>query len=190
MKDQFLLNKKNFLSKKDKSRKGGIDSDIKGIVDYINSLDDYYTTSSCSGRITLLELSASGKKGSRWLLCSHGEVSAHQACSALEAAGSSDVWFIMETWILHVCCRDGNAAARLLKLCQGSGLKRTGITSFGSRFVVEILSTDSISSPVAEDGRVIASPDYLSFLVRKANARLRQCRKRLKLFESLLKSFL
>ena len=37
--------------KDDLSRKGSVDQPIIGLVDHINSLDQYYTTSSCSGRI-------------------------------------------------------------------------------------------------------------------------------------------
>lgn len=35
----------------DLSRKGNIDDTIVNLVDFINSLEDYATTSSCSGRI-------------------------------------------------------------------------------------------------------------------------------------------
>ena len=44
----FDKEKKEFLSKKDKSRKGSIDNKIKKLVNKINSLPDFYTTSSCS----------------------------------------------------------------------------------------------------------------------------------------------
>ena len=37
--------------KDDLSRKGSVDQPIIGLVDHINALDQYYTTSSCSGRI-------------------------------------------------------------------------------------------------------------------------------------------
>lgn len=37
----FLKEKSDFLSKKDKSRKGKIDREIKPLVDLINSFDEY-----------------------------------------------------------------------------------------------------------------------------------------------------
>jgi tRNA(Phe) wybutosine-synthesizing methylase Tyw3 len=38
----------------DLSRKGSVDEPIKELVDFINSLERYFTTSSCSGRIVVL----------------------------------------------------------------------------------------------------------------------------------------
>jgi tRNA(Phe) wybutosine-synthesizing methylase Tyw3 len=48
---QFDFDKKQILAKKDKSSIQGVDSGIRKLVDIINSHNDYYTTSSCAGRI-------------------------------------------------------------------------------------------------------------------------------------------
>ena len=56
----------------DKSPKGFIDDPIYDLITYINSLDGIYTTSSCSGRITVFEEGAQSK-GGRWLLADHCE---------------------------------------------------------------------------------------------------------------------
>ena len=53
--DFFEKEKQDFLSKKDKSKKGSIDDGIIGLINLINSKSDYYTTSSCAGRIVLLD---------------------------------------------------------------------------------------------------------------------------------------
>ena len=37
----------------DRSKKGGIDEPIAQLIGFINELDDYVTTSSCSGRVAL-----------------------------------------------------------------------------------------------------------------------------------------
>ncbi|MCK5108013.1 MAG: hypothetical protein KAQ83_04765, partial [Nanoarchaeota archaeon] len=49
--DAFLNRKKVVLSKMDKSSKGSIDEKIKKICDIINEKEEYFTTSSCSGRL-------------------------------------------------------------------------------------------------------------------------------------------
>ena len=50
--DPFLLEKKRVLQDKvDISKKGSVDAPIVHLVQYINDHDNYYTTSSCSGRI-------------------------------------------------------------------------------------------------------------------------------------------
>ena len=54
----FEQQKKTVLSKLDKSKKGSIDKGILKLVNTINKNSNYYTTSTCSGRIILLELGA------------------------------------------------------------------------------------------------------------------------------------
>lgn len=45
--------KKQVLESADLSKKGSVDEFIVDLVSYINSQDDYVTTSSCSGRAIL-----------------------------------------------------------------------------------------------------------------------------------------
>lgn len=50
--DPFLIEKKRVLQDKvDISKKGSVDAPIVHLVQYINDQENYYTTSSCSGRI-------------------------------------------------------------------------------------------------------------------------------------------
>ena len=72
--DYFSKEKSDFLKKKDKSKKGCVDKDIKEIADEINSKKDYYTTSSCSGRIVLLEMKSKRKDECNWIFANHDKV--------------------------------------------------------------------------------------------------------------------
>lgn len=52
---QAFINKKNqIIISADLSRKGSIDEPIQDLITYINNLDDFVTTSSCSGRLVIL----------------------------------------------------------------------------------------------------------------------------------------
>ena len=53
-KNKFSQRKKSLLEKKDKSSKNSWDKKIIKLCNKINKLEDYYTTSSCSGRIVLI----------------------------------------------------------------------------------------------------------------------------------------
>ena len=53
MVDDFDKQKSSCLSQADISKKGSIDVGISDLVNYINSQNDYFTTSSCSGRISI-----------------------------------------------------------------------------------------------------------------------------------------
>jgi tRNA wybutosine-synthesizing protein 3 len=75
----FEKEKKEFLTKKDKSRKGTIDNRIKKLVNKINSLDDFYTTSSCSGRVLILAMPKSNKKNEvQYLFTTHNKTDFNQ----------------------------------------------------------------------------------------------------------------
>lgn len=49
----FQTDKTRILVKVDLSRKGSVDGPIRDLVEYINAQDSFYTTSSCSGRVTV-----------------------------------------------------------------------------------------------------------------------------------------
>lgn len=49
----FEKQKASCLSQVDLSKKGNIDDQIIDLVQYINAKDNYFTTSSCSGRISV-----------------------------------------------------------------------------------------------------------------------------------------
>ena len=54
---EFQQQKTKQLSKSDKSNIGKWDSKIKCLCNKINKKRDYYTTSSCAGRVVLLKAS-------------------------------------------------------------------------------------------------------------------------------------
>ena len=49
----FKAEKDRVLAKVDLSRKGNVDEPIKELVEYINADSSFYTSSSCSGRISV-----------------------------------------------------------------------------------------------------------------------------------------
>ena len=51
----FSSEKVRVLGKVDLSRKGSVDEPIAELISYVNSLSDFYTTSSCSGRLVVLQ---------------------------------------------------------------------------------------------------------------------------------------
>lgn len=87
---EFNVEKCASLERVDLSRKGAVDDAIVPLIEHINSMETCYTTSSCSGRITIycqvsgtmpcrvimghiLEIQdpQNSKKGCRWILVSH-----------------------------------------------------------------------------------------------------------------------
>lgn len=55
MEKTFSRWKEQCLSKLDLSKKGSVDEDVEHVVSLLNSREEYFTTSSCSGRIILID---------------------------------------------------------------------------------------------------------------------------------------
>ena len=63
----------------DKSPKGSLDAPIVELIQIINQCPDIYTTSSCSGRVTLF-LENHERKGGSWLYLSHAVTDYQTVC--------------------------------------------------------------------------------------------------------------
>lgn len=164
----FDHDKRMALTKKDKSKKGTIDLDIKALCDQINSKKNYYTTSSCSGRIQLLSYSSNRKKNeTEFLYSAHDVANAKELLESLHAS-SGEVWIRVECFILHVACRSADNAVALLNICRQLGLKRTGIISMSKKNIVEIINHPRIDAPMRV-GDVLVTDSYVTFLVERGN---------------------
>lgn len=169
---EFWVWKKNFLGKKDKSKKGDIDAPIKELLDTVNKLEPYFTTSSCSGRITLWVEPAGGKKNEvTFLFVSHTRVSLRSVLKHLVDLPRQPVWFRFEPAILHVACCTMQDADRLLDAIRPF-FKHSGIISTRKRITIEIRGSEFIEAPVAIGGAMRVDKNYIGLLVREANKKL------------------
>lgn len=167
-------------------KKGEIDEDLIPLLNKINSLEDYVTLSSCSGRIAVLDLDDFGKKlNSEFLGKWHSLVSFEEVVSAIMKS-KRQTWFIQSPPIIHVACRDWNSAKKLLEISNNAGFRRSGLISV-ENLVVEIASFERIELPVALAGKMIVSEDYLRILVDFANRKLGRGKEKLKrLYEMVI----
>lgn len=179
----FDNHKLQHLSRDDKSGKGSVDKPILPIVRILNQHQDYYTTSSCSGRIGVL--SEEGKKGDvKWHLKAHHTVDVKEVMNCVQKINEDKVWFREESMILHVCCRDLDSAKKLMKAAHSAGLKHSGIISIGNRIVVEIMGNEFMNLPLLMKD---LSSDYIEEITEQANKKLASNFNRLKRFREKLK---
>ncbi len=162
----FDLDKKATLAKIDKSKKGSIDEPIVELIDLINSLDDYYTTSSCSGRILILE-SAEKKNEVKWLFVTHNTATIDQIKTALKSANNA--WLKKASAIFHIACRTRDSADKLLNLVRTAGFKRAGIIS-PTKNIIEIIGTDQLAVPLTRDSKLLVDNTYLNYILEIANS--------------------
>lgn len=183
----FKEDKKNCLARKDLSREGKVDDAIKDLVALINEKEDFYTTSSCAGRIVVIKVPESGKKHeAEWLLKRHDPVTLKQVTDSLKKLPKESVWFRQESAILHIACKDLENATKMLTACKEVGFKRSGIIS-AKHFILEIMGTEKVDTIIAKEGNLLVDNDYLDILVDIANKRMEKNRERLKKLEKLVK---
>ena len=177
--DYFNQRKKAILTKKDKSSIGKWDEKIIKLCNKINSLDDYYTTSSCSGRVVLM-IDKEKKDRKLFLKIYHKLISFSQLKKDLIEVASTkelsnlNIKFKQEPCILHVACRNFDVALNILKKAQSSGWKKSGIISANKNYIVELNGTHKLEFPIISKGKILVSDDYLKLIIKKSNENLKK----------------
>ncbi|PRP78295.1 hypothetical protein PROFUN_13829 [Planoprotostelium fungivorum] len=91
-----------------------------------------------------------------------------------------EIWFKMEPPIVSVSCSDVSTAQNLLDLARSdASLKNCSIRSTNNRHVmVALVDTHRIEAPLAIDGRVLVSREYVEKLFAAAREKLKKGRAR------------
>ncbi len=169
MNDEFNINKKNTLTKANKAGKRDWDENIIPLCDTINEKPDYFTTSSCAGRMVLLKIPLSNsKKEAEWLFTAHKKFSHGKIITTLKYPPEEQVVYRYEPFILHVRCKDLNAAKKLLDLVRKIGLKRCGIVDL-EQMTVEITGTAQISTLISSQKKLLLPEEYIKIMVDTSN---------------------
>ena len=176
----------------EKLRIRGADEEIAGIIEKINSSEDFFTTSSCSGRIVLISIPEIGaKRAAKFIGKWHRPpVSREEVQEAIKLKGREgiteerEIWLLSQSPILHVACRDLEKAKALLRIAIESGFKYSGIKAISKdgKVVVEIVSTERMDVPLGKDGVMFCSEGYMDFILSKANFMLERGKGKLKRF--------
>ena len=177
----FENQKKTFLEKLDRSKKGSIDQKAKKIIQAINECTDYYTTSSCSGRVYFWK--GNGKKNeTKWIRVSHDIV--NKDFFYLDGI-SGMVWFRLEGFIIHIACRDIKAANTLLSMAKEI-YKKSCILSASNKIIVEIRGGEFLEMPFYKDSNLLFSGD-INWLTQFVNDKFETIWKNTKKLEREIK---
>jgi len=155
------------------------------LLDILNEKENYFTSSSCYGRIHLIYLPNYSKKDSKFVGKWHRKVNFEEVKEVLEREGGP-LWFRMEPFILHISCRTVEDAEKILRIKQDLGVRRGGIfATKEDRVQIELEGTHKIDCPVKVEDYIV-DDDYLRILIKEANERFE---KNQKVWESLKKRF-
>ena len=161
-------------------REGKVDEDIIDLLLLINSIKGIYTTSSCSGRIGIIEEPALGAKPlSRWLVKVHRPIEFEEAWEALKDAREGLIFLKSQPPIFHVVAEDMEKAKKLHELGLASGFKYTTFKVISNRYLIEINATEYLTAPLGKDGKVLVDEEYLRFAVEIGNSMLKRSKGRL-----------
>ncbi|XP_042808290.1 tRNA wybutosine-synthesizing protein 3 homolog isoform X2 [Leopardus geoffroyi] len=163
---EFKRWKAQGLSKADLSRKGSVDEDVVELVQLLNGREQYFTTSSCAGRIILLDGNINGfevqKQNCCWLLVTHKPCVKDDVIVALKKA-NGDAILKFEPLILHVQCRQLQDAQ-----------------------ILAIRSTHGLEVPLSHKGKLMVTEEYIDFLLKIANQKMEENKKRIERFYNCL----
>ena len=169
----------------DNSPQGFIDPDIIPLLNILNkSLEDgsegpYATTSSCSGRITLM---SGVKKGeAKWEYKTHEHCDSSKVFEMISSLPDGEVLrFMYEPFIVHVKCRDFETVSSMLSILHANGMKKCGMIS-GKNLIIEI--NDSGRMETILDNSLPL--EYIEKLCAEGNRRLASTKARIKMCEEL-----
>ncbi|XP_063656424.1 tRNA wybutosine-synthesizing protein 3 homolog isoform X2 [Pan troglodytes] len=159
---EFRKWKAQCLSKADLSRKGSVDEDVVELVQFLNMRDQFFTTSSCAGRILLLDQGINGfevqKQNCCWLLVTHKLCVKDDVIVALKKA-NGDATLKFEPFVLHVQCRQLQDAQ-----------------------ILAVRSTHGLEVPLSHKGKLMVTEEYIDFLLNVANQKMEENKKRIERF--------
>tara|TARA_Y100000310_G_scaffold341823_1_gene442306 strand:+ start:4153 stop:4686 length:534 start_codon:yes stop_codon:yes gene_type:complete len=163
----------------DKSPQGFIDEDIIPLLTIINNDPRFETTSSCSGRITLM---SGEKKGeSKWVYKTHERGDSNLIYLELQKLEDDDTLrFMYEPFIVHLKCKTFSDVTKMLSLLHTNGLKKSSMISCKG-LIIEINDTGRMETILNNSLPL----EYVEILVNEANKRLANTKNRIKLLEKL-----
>jgi tRNA wybutosine-synthesizing protein 3 len=184
--DNFLQRKNAVLSKLDRSSIGKWDDKIISLCDKINSSNDFYTTSSCLGRIIVM-VDQMKKGPGLFEFISHDVVNLENFMKCIPKEQSKlNLKFKSEPPILHIVCRNLKLASDILEKAKNAGWKHSGIISAGDSIVVEIASTEKLEFPLTKNGKLLVDKVFLDIVLEKANEKLKNGWKKIEKFEKII----
>ncbi|BFZ03560.1 hypothetical protein BsWGS_06599 [Bradybaena similaris] len=190
---EFAKQKLDRLKHADLSRKGSVDEALHDVVNLINAMPMYFTTSSCSGRTIVVQNQSDENKiqknGCKWLHVTHDAVQAIDIENAVKDVTGEAV-FKFEPMVMHVQCWTLEDARRMHQAAVAAGFRNSGITvGTKGKIIIAVRSTHSLEAPLSSEGKMLVSNDYLKYLTTSANRKLEENFARIHRFHELVKMF-
>jgi len=188
--DNFQQRKTDVLLKIDKSSIGKWDKKIVKLCNKINKLENYYSTSSCSGR-ALLMIDQDKKGENLFCFISHDKISFNQLKDELNKLlknkkTNQRIKFKLEPCILHVACKNLEDTKLFYDKGKEAGFKRLAIIGTSHGFTFELNSTEKLEFPIIEKNKLLVDDNFLKLIVKDSNKKLEKSWEKLDKLEKLI----
>lgn len=185
--DRFIQRKTAVLSKSDKSSAGKLDNKIKILCEKVNKAGNFYTTSSCSGRIILM-IEQDKKSKDLFLKIWHDKISFNDLKKELNklTKKKETIKFKVEPPIIHIACRDLKDASIMLEKAKYIGFKRSSILTCERNIILELNSSDRMEFPIIKNKKILVGDEFLKLIVKISNEKLEKGWEKIKKLEKIV----
>jgi len=172
------MKKKEFLDAKENALKSlhnacnheKVDEGVLPLLDLINKIEGFYTSSSCAGRIVLLQIPQIGdKRSARFLGIWHRTIEVDELRAASTKATTGLLWLLAQAPILHIGAETLQLADKMVKTAISCGFKNSAVKSLSKTIIIEICSTERLDAPIGRDACLFCDEKHLSLLVEISN---------------------
>jgi tRNA wybutosine-synthesizing protein 3 len=167
---------------------GYLDRDILDVLQKIFDFPEYFTLSSCSGRISLVDaLMPWERDESTVIFKKHSPITVEELRHLMGQRAVRTMWLTVTGPIIHVSSRSLSDALRIIEVARKAGMKHSGIISSGRKGVVaELVSGVYISVPLKTGDEVLIADRFIPLLVSLANKALLAGKRRLNRLRTVL----
>jgi tRNA wybutosine-synthesizing protein 3 len=170
---------------------GYLDPGAERYLEAFNKPTLLVTTSSCTGRVTLIEGLWHWERGeARILYKTHDPVTVDVIARHVSRGFAGNVWLKVTGPIVHFRTPSLRCASKLLEYARASGFKHSGVISLNpvGGHTVEVMSGVQLMIPLKRGGVVLIDRSSLESLVTLANEALLEGRMRLEKLASKISS--
>ncbi len=150
------------------------DLQIIPLCRFVSKTKNFFTSSSCAGRIILLQLPKGESKREacfhrKW----HRVVKEKELWEGIDAEIKGELWFKLDPFIFHVGANSLENAKKVLVAMTKAGVKRGGIiVAKPGKFLVELQGSQGIAFPVKKGKKVLVEKEYMKYILKRANEKL------------------
>jgi len=150
------------------------DRQITQLCRFVSKTKGFFTSSSCAGRIILLQLPKNENKldasfHRKW----HRRVKERELWQGISEKTEGELWFKLDAFILHIGANSLENANLILGAMKRAGVKRGGImVAKDGKFLIELQGTQAMAFPVKKESKILVSGDYMHYALERANKKL------------------